>query len=125
MSFIITTLDSEYTYTALTSNGGEVIEQWDIKNNNKESDTQGFLHKVEKGETRVETLVSLTDSKANLIPILTMLTYPSNVNVTFNRNILGKTTNQGEFTMSDLSVKQEFNDGNDMEIVIKLIEVLD
>lgn len=125
MSFIMTTTDSSYTYTALTSDGGDVIEQWQIKNNNKTADTQGFLRKVEKGEIRVECIVSLADSKTNLeASVLPMLTYPTNVNVTFNRNILSKSTNSGEFTIEDYTVEREFNDGNDMEIRIKLVEVL-
>ncbi len=125
MSFIITTIDSAYTYTALTTDGGDVIEQWQIKNNNKASDTQGFLRKVEKGDTRIESIVSLTDSKTNLeTNVLPMLTYPTNVTVTFNRNILGKTTNVGTFTIEDLTVVNEFNNGADMEITIKLVEVV-
>lgn len=121
----LTTTDSAYTYTALTSDGGDVIESWQIKNNNKASDTQGFLRKVEKGDIRVECIVSLADSKTNLeANVLPMLTYPTNVNVTFNRNILGKSTATGEFTIEDYTIENEFNDGNSMEIRIKLVEVL-
>lgn len=124
MSFTITTTDSQYTYTALTNNGGEAIDEWQIKNNNKVSDTQGFLRKVEKGDTRVECLVSLTDTKTNLeTNVIPMLTYPTNVNVTFDRNILGKTTNTGEFTFEDLTVRDEFPN-DEMQIQIKLVEVI-
>ena len=125
MSFIITTTDNQFTYTALTSDGGAVIESWQIKNNNKASNTQGFLRKIEKGDIRVECVISLTDFKANLeANVLPMLTFPANVTVTFNRNIPGKITKTGIFTMEDYTIKREFNNGAEMEIDIKLVEVI-
>jgi hypothetical protein len=125
MSFTITTTDSAYTYTADNATGQEVIERWAIQNNNKTSDTQGFLRKTEKGDTRVAVVMSLTDAKTTLeTNVLPMLTYPTNVSCTFNRNIPGKTTNSGTFTFEDYSIVQEFDDGSDMEIEIKLTEVI-
>jgi len=125
MSFIITTVDDFYTYTALTSDGGAVVDEWEIENDNKKSNTQGFMRKVEKGRTRAKARVSIADSKSNLESVvLKMLTYPANVAVTFPRNIPGKTTNVGEFVMEDYKIVREFNDGNDQEIIIILTEVL-
>lgn len=124
MSFTITTIDDEFTYTATSDK--EVIDQWVIKNNNKTSTTQGYLIKIEKGETRVESLVSLTDTKLNLeTNLIPMLTYPANVTVTFNRNILGKQTKTGTFAFADLKIQNEFDNGaEEMEVQIKLIEVI-
>ena len=127
-TFTMSTTDSEYSYTARTSGGGAVINRWKLGNNNKTSDTQGYLRKVEKGDTRVECLVSLTDTKDNLeTNVIPMLTYPTNVNVTFPRTILSKSTNTGTFAFEDLEITEEFPDegnGEEMEIQIKLVEVI-
>jgi len=122
MSFDIETTDAEYSYTAVT--GQDVISNWTIKNNNKTSETQGYLIKVEKGDTRSEAIVSLTDTKTNLESnVLPMLTYPTNVSVTFDRNIPGRSTSSGTFAFSDYVIKQEFPN-DEQEIEIKLIEVI-
>lgn len=126
MSFICTTTDSEYSYTAPTdSSGGNVIKEWQVKNNNKVSSTQGFVVKVEKGESRVEMIVSVCDSKTNLdTNLFPQLTYPTNVDVTLNRNIPTKTTNIATFAIVDYQIVNEFNNGEEQEVEIKFIEVL-
>jgi len=125
MSTILTTTDSAYTYTAITNNGGAVIKDWQIKNNNKVSNTQGFLVKVEKGEKRVELVLSLADTKTNLeTNVLPMLGYPTNINVTLDRNIPSKTVKTGLFAMVDYEMVNEFSEGLEQEIEIKIIEVL-
>jgi hypothetical protein len=123
MSFSSITTDSQYTYTAPTD--AEVIKEWKIRNNNKVSDTQGFLVKVEKGQTRVELIMSIADTKANLDTyLLPQLTYPSNVTLTLNRNIPSKSTNTGTFAVVDYVLVNEFNDGTEQEVEVKYVEVL-
>lgn len=125
MSFSSVTTDSTYTYTSPNSGEGEVIKEWQVINNNKVSNTQGFIVKVEKGVSRVELVMSIMDTKANLdANLFPQLTYPTNVTLTLNRNIPTKATNTATFAVVDYSIVNEFNDGLDQEVEVKYIEVL-
>lgn len=123
MSFSSITTDSTYSYTA--PDQGEVIKEWKTANNNKVSNTQGFLVKVEKGTSRVEMVMSITDTKANLdANLFPQLTYPTNVTLTLNRNIPTQSTNTGEFAVVDYQIVNEFNNGLEQEVEVKYIEVI-
>ena len=122
MSFSSITTDSQYTYTAPTD--GEVIKEWKTSNNNKVSNTQGFLIKVEKGTSRVEIVMSITDTKANLdANLFPQLTYPTNVSLTLNRNIPTQSTNTGTFAVVDYQIVNEFPN-DEQEVEVKYVEVI-
>jgi len=69
--FVITTTDSEYTYTSTIPVG----IAFSLENNNKTSSTQGFLVKVQKGRNRVKAIVRLKVSKANYRTIFEPMLY--------------------------------------------------
>ena len=118
--FIITTTDSAYTYTSTIPVG----IAFTLNNNNKVSSTQGYLVKIQKGQNRVQATVRLKVSTANYRTVFEpMLIYPSNVDVTFDRNIPGKSSTQMECVLSSMKIVQEFT-GDEIEIEITLIEVL-
>jgi hypothetical protein len=126
--FIITTTDSQYTYNALTQtniNSKTAEINFRPVNNNVTSKTQGFLPKVQKGTNRIDATVNLTVSNTDYEQIfLPMLIYPSNVNVTFDRNIPGKTTATQEMTFDKMVIKKELPD-TEYEIELTLREVID
>ena len=122
MSFSSITEDTKYTYTAPTN--GEVIKEWKPVNNNEVSNTQGFLIKVEKGTSRVELVMSITDTKDNLdANLFPQLTYPTNVSLTLNRNIPTQSTNTGTFAIVDYQIVQEFPN-DEQEVEVKYVEVI-
>jgi hypothetical protein len=119
--FIITTTDSEYTYNSPDAVG----IKFNPKTNNKTSDTQGFLPKVQKGKLRYEPSVTLKVTRANYETIfLPMLEYSSDVNVTFDREIPGRNTATGRFIFYSMNIEKEFDGGLEYEISIRLKEVL-
>ena len=122
----IDTVDGQYTYTSNPQYGYPDFK-WKVINNNKVSDTQGFLRKVEKGDSRIAVEIYITDTKANIeANLYPMLTYPSNINVTFDRTIPTKTTSTATFTFEDYEIKDEFTDGGVLQylVTIKITEVL-
>lgn len=123
---IITTSDSVYTYSLAASQGDPVADiSFEYDSNIKTSDTQGFLRKVQKGRYRIRATVTIMDTKARLeAAVLPMWQYPQTVNVTFDRNIPGKSTDTGEFVMESYKILQEFDGGTMQEIELQFTEVL-
>jgi hypothetical protein len=126
--FIISTTDNQYSYNALTQTNVK-SKTAEIKfrpvNNNATSITQGFFPKVQKGTNRIDAtvilIVSNTDYENIFIP---MLVYPSNVNVTFDRNIPSKTTPTQVMTFDKMRIVRELPD-TEYEIELTLREVID
>lgn len=123
---IITTSDSVYTYDVNASQADQTAQiSFEYDSNIKTADTQGFLRKVQKGRYRIRAVVSVMDTKARIeAALLPMWQYPQTVNVTFDRNIPGKSTATGEFVMEDYRIKQEFDGGTMQEIEMQFTEVL-
>jgi len=120
-NFIIASTDSTYSYTSTIPVGYVFTPQ----SNNSFGNTQGFLRKKQIGKSRVKAtvvlMVSVSDYEQTLIP---MLSYATNVNVTFDRVIPASGVTTKEFTFETLALKQIFPDDT-YEIQIELIEVLD
>ena len=118
--FIITSTDSEYTYTSSIPVGIVFTPQ----NNASFANTQGYLRKKQVGKSRVQAmvtlLVSVSDYETTFIP---SLAYASNFNVTFDRVIPSRGTATGEFVFETMAIKKEFGDST-YEIEIRLTEVL-
>ena len=113
--FIITSTDSSLTYTSTLACGIE----FDIQNNNKVADTQGYFRKVLKGVNRVGAVVQVPGvSASDLDTFMDMQVYNDNFNVTLDRNIPTKGTTQDEFTLESVKIIEELPD---TEYVVELI----
>lgn len=123
---IITTSDGVYTYDLSASQGDPTANiSFEYDSNIKTADTQGFLRKVQKGKYRIRASVTILDTKARIeAAVLPMWQYPQTVNVTFDRNIPGKSTPTGEFVMEKYRILQEFDGGTSQEIELQFTEVL-
>jgi hypothetical protein len=123
MSFSISTIDNVYTWTGDTD--GRVTFTPEI--NNQTSDTQGFLRKVQKGtiRNRAKVRIEMTNSAFDNT-IAEMLEYPTDVNVTFERNIPKRGTNSGRFTFERATPTQQFDSSNSGkgEFDLNFVEVL-
>jgi hypothetical protein len=121
----LATEDGAYTYTNDMVNDKYHDALFRIENNNKKTNTQGYLIKVQKGDRRIRATVDLADTaenlEANLFP---MLTYQATLNCTFDRNILTRGTNTGKFELTDMELLQEFENGTILEIKLTLTEVI-
>ena len=117
--------DSVYIFTPNFSTSFLDIDKMYIENNNQKSDTQGFLRKIQIGDNRVVIECTAkgtkTEIESNLLP---QLTYPLTCFVTLDRTIMTKSVMTMECVIDDYFVEQEFDDGNEYEVKIKLIEVL-
>ena len=121
MSFTLATTDGAYTFTTTTP---ATVQQSPV-NNNKLSNTQGFLIKQQVGRVRVEMSCTLNATKTNVeTNLLPQITYPQSVNVTIDRNILGKTTNTMTGVIASYDISDEFDEGNEYLVTLKIIEVL-
>jgi hypothetical protein len=89
------------------------------------SKTQGNLQKVQIGERLVNARVTLVDTKANLENnIYPMEVYPDSVSVTFDRNIMTKSTSTATYIIKNIRLLQELEEEGDKEIEINLLEVI-
>lgn len=125
-NFVMETLDGTYSYTSRL-NTPATIKQG-IKNNNQYTNTQGFLIKAQVGRKRAEIEAEVDDTKANIeANILPMLTYPMNVNVTIDRNFLGRSVKTLEMVITSYEYMELGGDDNtaDGAIKLKLVEVLE
>ena len=121
--FAIETLDGAHTYEV--PNGKTAGVQFKIQNNNRKSDTQGYLRKVQTGKYRVQAKVTFVDTKTRIEEyILPMLIYPDSVKCTFDRKIPTRNLYTGTFVLEDWTLEQEFGDDDDQEITIVLTEVV-
>lgn len=126
-NFTMTTVDSQFTFTAKTP--GQT--NFTLQNNNQASDTQGFLRKNQKGKNRIGASVKIdVTESAYFNTTAPMVVYPQDVNVTFERNIPGKNTPTGRFTFESQrfsrSELQFDSDGvGDAEIIFNFVEVID
>jgi hypothetical protein len=124
--FTITTTDSAYTWTANTD--GQVVFIPEI--NNQTSDTQGNLRKVQKGTLRNRAVVRIEMTNSAFDNTLApMLEYPSDVNVTFERYIPKRNTNQGRFTFENMRPTEDtlqFDSSNEGtgEFFLDFVEVI-
>lgn len=123
---ILTTADSVYTYSLAASEGDPTAQiSFEYDSNIKTADTQGFLRKVQKGRYRIRATVTIMDTKSRIeANVLPMWQYPQSVNVTFDRNIPGKSTATGEFVMEAYKILQEFDAGAMQEVELQFTEVL-
>ena len=124
-NFSIATLDGQYSYTSRLDTPATIKQK--IVNNNQETNTQGFLRKVQVGRRRVEIEISIDDTKSNIeTNILPMLTYPDSVQVTIDRNFLGRTVKTIEMVIDDYDYQElGENETGDGIISLKLVEVLE
>jgi hypothetical protein len=119
--FIIKTVDNAYLYESVIP----VTVAFNPKNNIRTADTQGFLRKTQKGKIRHDVTVLLKVVRADYEnTFLPMLEYPDDVYVTFDRTIPGRDSTSGTFTLEEMSIVQEFDNGDEYEIELKLVEVL-
>lgn len=125
-NFVIATTDGTYTYTSRNNTPATVKQS--IRNNNKYTDTQGFLVKAQVGRKRAEISIQVEDTKANIeTNILPMLTYPMNVNVTIDRNFIVRSVKTVEMVITAYDYDELGGDDNtaDGSIKLKLVEVLE
>ena len=124
-NFSLTTVDSKFTYTSRLNTPATVKQA--LKNNNQYTSTQGFLIKAQVGRKRAEIEARVDDTKANIEDnILPMLTYPQNVNVTIDRNFIGRSVKTLEMVITGYSYDElGENQTGDGIIILKLIEVLE
>lgn len=117
--------DSAIIFTPNYSTSFFDIDRMYTQNNNVKSDTQGFMRKVQIGDTRVVIECTAKGTKAEIeTTLLLMLTYPLTCQVTLDRNIMTKSVSSMECVIDDYEVIQEFDDGNEYEVKLILIEVL-
>lgn len=121
MEFQVKTTDDVYTYTSTSRTASFRFE---IQTNNKTADTQGYLRKIQKGASRVRAIVdhefSQNDYENTMIP---MLTYPSNVRLSADRNIPGTNSTGAEFTFESMKIVREL-EGPEYGIEMTFVEVL-
>ena len=124
----IETSDNALSYTNNNSiRSGENVcwtAKFSLSNNIKKTSTSGFLIKTQKGRNRVNVDLVLIDNEAQLSSILEIAQYQTPIDVTFDRNIILRQTTSGRFNVVDYSIKQEFDEGGQFEISLKLVEVL-
>ena len=124
-NFTMSTIDGQHTYSSRNDTPATIVQK--LKNNNKYSDTQGFLAKTQVGRYRCEMTCELDDTKANIeADLLPMLIYPVNVEVTIDRNILGLNKKSGEFIISDYVIEElGENESGDQVVKLELTQVID
>ena len=124
MAITFTMTSSDGTYTL--SNPKSMSVSFNIENNNVKANTQGFLRKVQIGKQRVTASVTLVDTKANIeANLIPQLVYPDDVSVTFDRNIVTKSTATATFVIENIRYLQELGyNGADQEVEINLTEVI-
>lgn len=124
--FTVRTSDSVYSYDVADSAECKTANiSFGIENNNVKSDTQGFLRKIQQGNTRINAKVILADSKARFESIIfPMLTYQDDLVCVFDRNIPLRTSDTANMVMEGYRVLQEFDDANAYEVELELTEVL-
>ena len=121
----IRTTDDVLIWTPDYVTGFGILDDWNHENNNSRADTQGFMIKIQIGEVRVKAKVTIKDTKTNIETyILPLLTYPTSIKVTFDRNIIGKTTTQATFAITDYQIVEEFDNGEERQVQMILTEVL-
>jgi hypothetical protein len=119
--FTMVTTDDALTYT--NTEGAAII--FEPENNNQESDTQGFQHKIQKGRFRNRVRVQIRITSAVLEnTILPIIEYPKAVTCTFDRNIPLRTTATGIFNIVASSTLQEF-EGPEYDYEIELVEIIE
>jgi hypothetical protein len=123
------TTDNQLTITNnfLTANGNQTY--WDIKfklnNNYKKANTIGNLIKVQKGRDRVDADLMMVVDEDDIDELLALINYQTPIDITLSdRNILGRQKNTGRFAITDFDINQEFDQGAQIEVTIKLVEVL-
>ena len=122
IQFKIATIDNVDSYT---SNGTTASYRFEPENNNKLTDTQGFLRKKQIGEQRTKMSVNTVVTRSLFENTLSaILVYPSDVNVTTDRRIPTLEATIGRFTFENLDIVQEFDDGAIYEIDMKFTEIL-
>ena len=122
-TFSMVTADAVYSYTNSFGPDKNQAVSFQIRNNMKRADTQNYLPKVQKGNHRIVAKVILADSEDNFeANVYPLQTHPSDLTVTFDRNIPTRSTTVGTFVLVDLVIIKEFDDGVNKEIEITLIE---
>ena len=122
---IIKTTDDVYTYTNADYDNKYTDEQFKIDTNLKVSSTQGFQVKKQAGQIRIIASVKIADLMINIADnLLPMLNYPVPVEVSFERIPPMRTSNIMKMELIAFKILQEFNNGNDTEIEIQLVEVI-
>ncbi|HUV84351.1 MAG TPA: hypothetical protein VMV86_01515 [Methanosarcinales archaeon] len=125
MITLLETIDSVYSFTPDNNVSFGIVDKFVTENNNKKSDTQGFMRKIQVGDTRIKCQATFTGTKSQIENnIYPMLTYPFSVNITFDRNIPTKTVATMNAVIEDYELSQEFKDGDEQEISIVFTEVL-
>jgi hypothetical protein len=123
--FSLVTTDNTYSYTSGVTENDNGRIRFEIQHNTKTSDTQGFFHKRQIGRYRTRARIIFGDTKTKIeASVLPMLIHPQNITVTFDRNIPTKTTTSATYTMDDLKILREFNNGTEYELELTLTEVL-
>jgi len=121
--FKMETIDAAFSYTPSNNLPATVTQT--IQDNNKITNTQGFLIKKQIGEKRAALSLIINDTKTNLeTNLLPQLTHPTSVKVTIDRNILGSSATVGEFVITDYAISDEFDEGNLQLVTIKVTEVI-
>lgn len=119
-NFTITTTDSLYTYATAAPD-----VKFKKQNNNKTSNTQGFLIKVQKGEARISATVEITAPATALNDnIYPMETHPYPVNVSFEENIPTRSTNIGKFALTGIDLVRQFENGLSASVKLNLVEII-
>ena len=120
--FSIETTDGVYSYSN-TDQPGQI--RFTLQNNNQFSDTQGYLRKTQKGQTRIRANILLGVTRAQYEDtFIPMFKYNDNVEVTFERNIPGNDSSSGVFVFENLRITREFDNGNNYEIELILTEII-
>ena len=124
---IIATTDGTYSYTrSQGSDGlGYAVKNLKLMNNKRSTSTLGFQPKVQTGQNRYECIVDIMDLEVNIrTSLLPMLEYPVDVDVTFDETIPLRNVTQLKMVISDYDIDKDFQEGADLRISLKLIEIV-